>query len=139
MRAARYPSCRRPNGKAVNLQPSVPFPTCVSLTNTHPPKRNYMEEPAKWEESGLAGTSWLVSERKSDETKNARCCIATILNSSFFFICHTIPQQSDFVHVCQNIVASTTHCLHSLGLTAETFNLLTLVISAGTMFPPISH
>lgn len=62
MRATRYPCCRRPNGKAVNLLPSVPFPTVCIFDKYTPPKRNYMKKPAKWEETGLTETSWLIRE-----------------------------------------------------------------------------
>lgn len=31
-----------------------------------------MEKPAKWEEFGLTGTSWLVSERTNKEVKKKR-------------------------------------------------------------------
>lgn len=93
MRATRYP---RPNGKAVNLLPSVPFPTvCIFDKYTPPKKRNYMKKPAKWEETGLTETSWLNRERafkinkyifkKSKETESAKCCTATIQ-----ILCHRI-------------------------------------------------
>lgn len=40
------------------------IPNCVCIFDKYtPPKRDYMTKPAKWEEFGLTGTSWLISER----------------------------------------------------------------------------
>lgn len=99
MRATRYPSSRRPNGKAVNLLPSVLFPTVCIFDKYTPPPHTLKGITCRKQPNGqrlaLQKPAGLLEERLTWKVKETeRVQDAALQHFSFCVI--------EFLAVCTN-------------------------------------